>query len=153
MNLRRVVIVSSALLLSLSAFALAQAPPTVSQAPVAQAAPADDPVRALVGRLDLEQYKATTKGLTRFGDRRQGTDRNRAATDWIEAQLKSCGCTPTERITYDYQPAQRAQGATAAGRAAAGGARAEAPAAALAIITVACIVGGGAVLYRRTRFS
>jgi len=65
----------------------------------------DDPVRALVGRLDLEKYKATIKGLTQFGDRRQGTDRNRAAIDWIEAQLKSYGCTNTERIKYDYQPA------------------------------------------------
>ena len=65
---------------------------------------ADDPVRTLVGRLDLEKYKATIKGLTQFGDRRQGTDRNRAAIDWIEAQLKSYGCTNTERIKYDYQP-------------------------------------------------
>jgi hypothetical protein len=65
---------------------------------------ADDPVRILVGRLDLEKYKATIKGLTRFGDRRQGTDRNRAALDWIESQLKSYGCTNTERVTYDYQP-------------------------------------------------
>ena len=44
-----------------------------------------DPVKVLVGRLDLEKYKATIKGLTQFGDRRQGTDRNRAAVDWIEA--------------------------------------------------------------------
>ena len=48
---------------------------------------ADDPVKTLVGRLDLERYKATIKGLTAFGDRRQGTDRNRAAVEWIEAQL------------------------------------------------------------------
>ncbi len=59
-------------------------------------------IRALVGQLDLEQYKATIKGLTQFGDRRQGTARNRAAVDWIEAQLKSYGCTNTERITYDF---------------------------------------------------
>src|SRR5437899_1995151 len=63
----------------------------------------DDPVRTLVGRLDLEKYKATIKGLTQFGDRRQGTDRNRAAVDWIEAQLKSYRC-PTERIKYEYDP-------------------------------------------------
>ena len=63
-----------------------------------------DPVAPLVGRLDLERYKATIKGLTQFGDRRQGTDRNRAAVDWIEAQLKSYGCTNTERVRYDYQP-------------------------------------------------
>ena len=59
-------------------------------------------IRALVGQLDLERYKATIKGLTQFGDRRQGTARNRAAVDWIEIQLKSYGCTNTERITYDY---------------------------------------------------
>ena len=68
-----------------------------------------DPVSTLVGRLDLEKYKATVKGLTQFGDRRQGTDRNRAAVDWIEAQLKSYGC-PTERIKYVYDPPPAAAG-------------------------------------------
>ena len=62
------------------------------------------PIKEMVARLDLEKYRATVKGLTQFGDRRQGTDRNRAAIDWIEAKLKSYGCTNTERITYDYQP-------------------------------------------------
>ncbi len=60
-------------------------------------------IRTLVGQLDLERYKATIKGLTQFGDRRQGTARNRAAIDWIESQLKSYGCTNTERITYNFQ--------------------------------------------------
>jgi hypothetical protein len=69
--------------------------------PAAQA-PANDPIRTLVGRLDLEKYKATVKGLTQFGDRRQGTERNRQAVDWIEAQLKSYGCTNTERIKYTH---------------------------------------------------
>src|SRR5437867_13384464 len=63
-----------------------------------------DPVRALVDRLDLEKYKAAIKGLTQLGDRRQGTDRNRAAIDWIETQLKSYGCTNTERLNYVYTP-------------------------------------------------
>jgi hypothetical protein len=63
-----------------------------------------DPIATLVSRLDLDRYKATIKGLTTFGDRRQGTDRNRAAIDWIEAQLKSYGCANTERIHYNYQP-------------------------------------------------
>jgi hypothetical protein len=76
-----------------------------SQLPEPQSEPSDDTVKALVGRLDLEKYKATIKGLTAFGDRRQGTDRNRAAVDWIEAQLKSFGCTNTERIKYVYSPA------------------------------------------------
>ena len=104
--------------------AWAQAPqPAAGQATAgaaAQAAPADDPVRSLVGRLDLEKFKATIKGLTKFGDRRQGTDRNKAANDWIEAQFRSYGCTPTERVTYTYEPAPRA-----ATGAAAGGARGE----------------------------
>ncbi len=65
--------------------------------------PADDPVRTLVARLDLERYKATIRGLTQFGDRLEGTDRNRAAVDWIESQLKSYGC-PTERHRYVRQP-------------------------------------------------
>src|SRR5436309_4867863 len=76
----------------------------VASPTLAQGDPAADTVKVLVERLDLEKYKATVQGLTQFGDRRQGTDRNRAAIDWIEAQLKSYGC-PTERIRYDYQPA------------------------------------------------
>jgi hypothetical protein len=63
-----------------------------------------DPVKVLVRRLDLERYKATIKGLTRFGDRREGTDRNRAAVDWIEAQLKSYGCSNIARLKYTYFP-------------------------------------------------
>src|SRR5438034_2072654 len=68
---------------------------------------APDPIPPLVARLDRERYKATIKGLTTFGDRRQGTDRNRAAVDWIEAQLKSYGCSNVARLKYEYQPAQR----------------------------------------------
>ena len=64
-----------------------------------------DPVGVLVSRLDLEKYKSTIKGLAQFGDRRQGTKRNRDAVDWIEAQLKSYGCQNVERITYQYAPA------------------------------------------------
>src|SRR5579863_4864186 len=87
-----------------------------------QTAPDDDPVKTLVGRLDLTRYKATIRGLTKYGDRRQGTERNRAALDWIEAQLKSYGCTNTERVHYEYQPpppggrGAGADGANAAGR-------------------------------------
>jgi hypothetical protein len=74
-----------------------------AQPPAPSPAQPDDPIKTIVGRLDLEKYKATIKGLTQFGDRRQGTARNRAAVDWIEAQLKSYGCAP-ERITYTYTP-------------------------------------------------
>jgi hypothetical protein len=88
--------------------------PLSAQQPAAPAAPANDPIRTLVGRLDLEKYKATVKGLTLFGDRRQGTKRNRDATDWIEAQLKSYGCANVERLTYEYKsPAPRPAGAAA----------------------------------------
>ena len=66
-------------------------------------------VRTLVSRLDLEQYKATLKGLTQFGERRQGTKRNRDAVDWIEAQLKAVGCTSTARIDYVFDPPPRAR--------------------------------------------
>ena len=48
-------------------------------------APVLPEITALVGRLDLERYQATIKGLTQFGDRREGTQRNRDAVDWIEA--------------------------------------------------------------------
>jgi hypothetical protein len=76
--------------------ALALAAPALAQP---AAAPAD-PVRVMVKRLDLARYKTTIKALTKFGDRRQGTARNRAALDWIETQLKSYGCGNTERLTY-----------------------------------------------------
>ena len=85
-----------------------------AQQPAAPA-PANDPIRTLVSRLDLEKYKATIKGLTAFGDRRQGTTRNRQAVDWIEAQLKSYGCANVERIVYEYKtPPPRTGGAPAA---------------------------------------
>src|SRR6202166_4805609 len=64
---------------------------------------AADPAKILVERLDLGRYKATVKGLTQFGDRRQGTDRNRAAIDWIDGQLRTDGCTNIARLAYSYQ--------------------------------------------------
>ena len=67
----------------------------------------DDPTSQLVARLDLERYKATIKGLTRFGDRRQGTDRNRDAIEWIEAQLRAYGCADVTRLHYTYSPEQK----------------------------------------------
>lgn len=86
--------------------ALALTPRPVAAASVQDAT--DDPAQVLVSRLTLDDYKATLKGLTQFGDRRQGTQRNRDAVDWIEAQLQAVGCTNTERITYEYAPAPRA---------------------------------------------
>ena len=63
-----------------------------------------DPVQVLVARLELARYKETVHSLTTFGDRREGTDRNRAALDWIEAQLRSYGCSNVERLTYLFPP-------------------------------------------------
>jgi Peptidase family M28 len=65
-----------------------------------------DPISTLVGRLDLDRYKASIKGLAQFGDRRQGTDRNRAAVEWIARELASYGCT-VERLHFVYdRPAE-----------------------------------------------
>jgi hypothetical protein len=73
----------------------APAPPTQTAA---------DPVKNLVNRLNVDHYKATIKTLTQFGDRRQGTERNRNAINWIEQQLETYGCANIERLKYDYQP-------------------------------------------------
>ena len=73
---------------------------TFTPTPVVAQASAD-PIAALVSRLELDRYKETIRGLTQFGDRRQGTERNRRAVDWIEEQLQSYGCA-TERLYYEY---------------------------------------------------
>jgi hypothetical protein len=83
------------------ASSLALAPPLQ-----AQQEPSSDEasVQILVNRLELDRYRATIEGLSQFGDRRQGTQRNRDAVDWIEAQLRSYGCTNTGRLAYMYPP-------------------------------------------------
>jgi hypothetical protein len=98
---------------------MAAAVPSFSSAQRAGAATPDtayDPVQPLVDRLDLERYENTIKGLAQFGDRRQGTKRNRDAVDWIEAQLKQYGCQNVERITYQYNPAPPGQRGGGRGR-------------------------------------
>ena len=111
----------------------------------AQAPATNDPVAILASRLDLARYKATIKGLTQFGDRRQGTDRNANAVTWIETQLKSYGCANVERITYDYQPAAPTGAPLdSAARAAAQAARAQAQA-------LGTAQGGGRMRGVRTR--
>ena len=67
----------------------------------------NEDVQGLVGRLDLQRYRSTIEALSGFGDRRQGTRRNRDAVDWIEAELRSYGCADVERITYEYVTPQR----------------------------------------------
>jgi hypothetical protein len=88
------------ILLILQTSAVGQPVRTAASGPSANMS--GDPVTELVGRLDLERFKATIKRLTQYGDRRQGTNRNRAAIDWIEAQFKSYGCVNTERLKYEY---------------------------------------------------
>src|SRR5438093_172131 len=59
-----------------------------------------DPLQEVVRRLELDRYKAHIKGLAQFGDRLQGTQRNRAAIDWLEKQLRSFGYTNVVRHRF-----------------------------------------------------
>jgi Peptidase family M28 len=80
--------------------------PIVAPPPASAQGQSRDPIAVLVGRLDLERYKASIKGLAQFGDRRQGTERNRAAVEWIARELAGYGCT-VERLHYVYdRPAE-----------------------------------------------
>src|SRR5262249_30069381 len=72
---------------------------------------------------------------------RQGTERNRAAIDWIETQLKSYGCAP-ERLTYDFSTPPRAP--RALGIEVESAAKGNEP---------ARTVGGGRARYRRNQVS
>ena len=60
-----------------------------------------------ISRLDFTRYKAAIAGLAQFGDRLQGTQRNRDALDWLEAQLLSYGYTNVARHPYTYQGSPR----------------------------------------------
>lgn len=66
----------------------------------------DSLVQQVVQRLDFESYQDLVEGLAQFGDRRQGTERNEQAVDWIEQQLQSWGYE-TGRIHYMYEPRRR----------------------------------------------
>ena len=74
----------------------------VANSTIFSAVASADPIKSLVDRLTLDSYKTTLKGLTQFGDRRQGTTRNRSAIDWIEQRLQEVGCDNVERITYSF---------------------------------------------------
>jgi hypothetical protein len=100
-NYKNKILISSLCLVGLNSASHAQSLETLQ----GSALKSDDVVVQLVQKLELEKYKATIKSLTLFGDRRQGTERNRKALDWIEAQLKSYGCTNTERLQYNYTQA------------------------------------------------
>jgi hypothetical protein len=64
---------------------------------------ADSARQEIVARLDFNSYKDLILGLTKFGDREQGTPRNAAAIDWIEGQLQGWGYE-TERVHYMFTP-------------------------------------------------
>jgi len=68
----------------------------LQQAPNAPA----DPMRTVVGRLELERYKSHIRGLAQFGDRMRGTQSNRDAIDWLEKQLQSFGYTNVSRQQF-----------------------------------------------------
>lgn len=95
--------------ITITAAGSVQAQPPAQPQPSEQTAEKPDDVRTLVSRLELEKYKATLKGLTQFGDRREGTERNRKAVDWIEARLKRYGCE-TGRLTYTPPPPREGRG-------------------------------------------
>lgn len=63
----------------------------------------DSVVKAVVDRLDFDSYKEILRGLTEFGDREQGTERNERANDWIENKLQEWGYE-TARINYQFMP-------------------------------------------------
>jgi hypothetical protein len=65
--------------------------------------PGDCVIESVVSRLDFDSYKDLLLGLTQFGDREQGTERNAQAIDWIEEQLQGWGYE-TGRVQYMYQP-------------------------------------------------
>ena len=66
---------------------------------------AQDVTQEMVDALSLKSYKTTLKQLTTFGDRRQGTARNRAALDWIEEEFGSYGYTNSQRLNYQFPEA------------------------------------------------
>jgi hypothetical protein len=64
---------------------------------------ADSARQEIVARLDLQSFKDLLRGLTEFEDREQGTPRNTAAVDWIEAQFRGWGYE-TGRVHYMFTP-------------------------------------------------
>ncbi len=107
---KRTLFVASLLTVGLTGAFVPGASGALTPAPARAQGAQDDPTQTLVSRLTLDNYKTMLKGLTQFGDRRQGTQRNRDAVDWIEAQLQAVSCTNTERIVYQYNPAPRNPG-------------------------------------------
>src|SRR5262245_57535623 len=102
-----------------AALSYAQTPAGSRPAVQNEAAAANDPIKALITRLDVEKHKATVKGLTQCGDGWQGHDRNRDTVAWHAAQLKGYGC-PTECLKYEHKTPEPEGRGGAAGRGAGG---------------------------------
>lgn len=112
------IIASTIIVSAIGGHAMAAQPETP-----ARSATRPDAISVLVGRLNFDRYKADIRQLTQFGDRRQGTKRNRDAINWIESQLKIYGCR-TARFSYVYDPVKRVRPAIPAnGEFAVGGGR------------------------------
>ncbi|MGC2530897.1 MAG: hypothetical protein WA639_24385, partial [Candidatus Acidiferrum sp.] len=73
MGWKLVIVAVGVIGVALSARAWTQAGEAATQTAAASESANAQGITGLVGRLDLERYKATIKGLTEFGDRRQGT--------------------------------------------------------------------------------
>lgn len=61
---------------------------------------AQQPARNAVESLNIDQFKAHIQGLAQFGDRNQGTQRNRDAIDWLEQKLRGFGYTNVVRQRF-----------------------------------------------------
>ena len=96
--------------------------------PAQSAAAQPDPnIKAMVDRLDLEKFKATIKGLTQFGDRRQGTDRNRRRSTGLKRSSRATAArTPSASLTPTHPPAASDPNAPARGAGAGAAAAADA---------------------------
>jgi hypothetical protein len=90
------------LLLTFCALAVGCNEPTSPRPRLAEE-PSYESVRSVVERLDFERYKAIIRALSQFGDRQEGTERNRQAFDWVERQLVNYGYTNVSRHRYMYE--------------------------------------------------
>ena len=110
MSWKTFVVVVGSLLAACAGPAVEEQQPAAAFPVPAQPDSPDTEVAAIVGRLDLERYKATIEALATFGDRLAGTDRNQSAVEWIDAQLGNYGCA-TERMQFvvDPPPPRQAQ--------------------------------------------
>ena len=99
----KTLVVAGALVVACAKPAIEEPSPATPPPAVPQLGAPDPDAAALVWRLDLERYKTTIEGLTQFGDRLAGTDRNQAAVEWIDDQLRGYGCA-TKRMQFVFEP-------------------------------------------------